>query len=316
MTGTEKKSFILIGAAGYVAPRHMAAIKAVDGDLIAALDPHDSVGILDSYFPSCRYFSEFERLDRWAQSFLSGGGSIDYVSICSPNWLHDAHCRWALRIGAEAICEKPLVINERNLDQLARVEHETGGRVWAVLQLRHNESARRFKAGMVGDLYIARIVYHTPRGAWYRHAWKGDEKRSGGIITNIGIHLLDLCGWFFGEPITCYVNRADEQSIEGVVDFVRGGVAFNLSIRQGCERMRRFEIDGMVLDLSDRFEMLHVETYRAILRGDGLGIEDARPAVRLAEMLREKAETNWIIDRLIQRRGADLVRQKIAGPSM
>ena len=296
------KRFVLIGAAGYVAPRHMRAIKEVGGELVAAYDPHDSVGVLDSYHPECRYFSEFERFDRYVQKILSGGGVIDYAAICSPNYLHDAHCRWAMRIGADAICEKPIVLHERNLDELQRVEEETGRRVWAILQLRHHPAVVRFKERMDDGLCVCRIQYHTPRGRWYAHTWKGDERKSGGVVTNIGIHLFDLCGYLFGGMWSVSLTECDEQSVVGAVEFNEGGVRFDLSIAGGVNRVRRFEIDGQVLDLSKGFEDLHTESYREIVGGKGWGIDDARPAIRLVETIRDKIELQRMFECITKQR--------------
>ena len=311
----DKKQFVLIGAAGFVAPRHMHAIKEIGGELVAAYDPHDSVGVLDSYFPQCRYFSEFERFDRFVQKILSGGGAIDYAAVCSPNYLHDAHCRWAMRVGADPVCEKPVVLHERNLDELQRVEEETGRRVWAILQLRRHPAVLRFKDQMDGDGYIVQIKYHTPRGAWYAHAWKGDERKSGGVAMNIGVHLFDLCGYLFGNPLSCFVNRANEQSVVGAMEFAKGGVRFDLSIESGIERVRKFEIDGAVLDLSKGFESLHVGSYQAIVDGSGWGIQDARPAIRLVEIVRRKIEHERLFNLMTSARSAEIASVKFAGPS-
>lgn len=300
--GDQVKNFVLIGAAGYVAPRHMAAIKAVGGNLVAAFDPHDSVGVLDSYFPECRYFQEFERLDRFVQKKLSGGDLIDYVSICSPNYLHDSHSMWAMRIGADAICEKPIVLHARNLDQLKRVEEETGRRVWAVLQLRHHPEIKKLKAVGVGSEALVSIVYHTPRGAWYSHSWKGDQRKSGGVATNIGIHLFDLSVWLLGRSLGGFVNESSESAIIGAATFDSGMVYFDLSIQSGIERVRRFEINGAAIDLSEGFEDLHSEAYRVIVRGDGFGIEDARGAIEIVEHIRSKAETDRLIKEIAAHR--------------
>ena len=190
------KNFALIGAAGYIAPRHMQAIKAVGGNLVAALDKHDSVGILDSYFPDCDFFTEFERFDRHLDKLKRKGIKIDYVSICSPNYLHDSHIRFALRHGADAICEKPLVLNPWNIDALAEIEKETGRRIYTILQLRLHPSIialrERIQKGPKDKVYDVELTYITSRGNWYHHSWKGDVSKSGGIATNIGIHFFDM----------------------------------------------------------------------------------------------------------------------------
>lgn len=306
----ERKQFVLIGAAGFVAPRHMRAIKDVGGELVAAFDPHDSVGVLDSYFPECRYFSEFERFDRFVQKILSGGGAIDSAAICSPNYLHDAHCRWAMRIGADAICEKPIVLHERNLDELKRVEEETGRRVYAILQLRHHPAVVRFREQMDDHMHICRIKYHTPRGRWYAHTWKGDERKSGGLVTNIGIHLFDLCGHLFGGVWSMHMTDCSADRVSGAMEFNEGGVRFDLSIAGGIDRVRRFEIDGQALDLSVWFEQLHSESYRDIIRGQGWGIEDARPAIRIVEQLREKIERERLFGLVTSARPAEVCAAK------
>ena len=282
-------NFVLIGAAGFVAPRHLSAIKAVGGNLIAALDPHDSVGVLDQYFPSCRYFSEFERFDRFCELFRHREGRIDFVSICSPNYLHDAHCRFALRIGADAICEKPLVLSVRNLNQLKQAEQDHNRQIWNVLQIRHHpEIAQRIDAFKTGHHQVG-IEYITPRGLWYAHSWKGDEKKSGGIGTNIGIHLFDAVTFLFGEVKSVGLELAQDDMIAGHITLERADVAFLLSISSTMKTRRAFEIDGELIDLGGAFGELHTTIYQEIIAGRGWGIEDARPAVELAERIRNMA---------------------------
>lgn len=282
-------NFVLIGAAGFVAPRHLQAIKAVGGNLIAALDPHDSVGILDSYFPNCRYFSEFERFDRFCELFRHREGSINYVSICSPNYLHDAHCRFALRIGADAICEKPLVLSAHNLNQLQQAEIEHAGRIWNVLQIRHHSALADKKAVFENGRHKVRIEYITPRGRWYAHSWKGDEKRSGGIGTNIGIHLFDAVTWLFGHARNVDVSHCQDDLIIGDIDLERADVEFMLSVGSSLAPRRVFEIDGEMIELGNKFAELHTMVYREIISGGGFGVEDARPGVELAETVRRKS---------------------------
>lgn len=277
----QAKDFILIGAAGYVAPRHMAAIKAIGGNLVAAYDPHDSVGILDKYFPDCAFFTEFERLDRYVEKV----GAVDYVSIASPNYLHDAHCRWALRIGADAICEKPLVINERNLDSLARLEN--GNRVWTVLQLRLHPKAIALKERYTDTAqHIVNVNYATARGKWYKYSWKGDISKSGGLATNIGIHLFDLVAWMFGDVESVPFIENSPECVSGVLFLERAEVSFRLSIRKDEPPERVFKIDGESMDLSHIFDSLHIEIYKNILAGNGFGIEDTRQAIRICEDIR------------------------------
>jgi len=290
-------NFVLIGAAGYVAPRHMRAIKEVGGDLVAALDPHDSVGILDSYFPNCRFFTEFERFDRHCDKLIRSGTSIDWVSVASPNYLHDSHCRFGLRIGANVICEKPLVTKEHNLNALKALELETGKTVHTVLQLRTHPEAEKLKRAFgtsrpvddinKSDLHDVHIDYITPRGAWYLHSWKGSLVKSGGLATNIGVHLFDLAVWLFGEhhsPIDIGINRPD--TIAGNLYLKRANVKFHLSICDMRPR-RQFYIDGEKFEFTDGFTDLHTEVYRRTLAGKGWGIEATREAIRITEAIRD-----------------------------
>ena len=274
-------TYALIGAAGYIAPRHMQAIRETGGELVAALDPHDSVGILDRYAPGCAYFREPERFDRHLSRH-----PVDYVVICSPNYLHDAHCRLALRTGADAICEKPLVLHERNLDELSRVEEQTGKRVWTVLQCRLHPEAVAAKEGIQDDRwYSVEVNYQTPRGPWYSYSWKGDEAKSGGVTENIGIHLFDLVSWLFGPASAISQAHAWPHLAYGRFNTDRATVHWRLSINGG-DRSRVFDIDGEPLDLTKGFEDLHTEVHRRILAGQGCGIEDIRPATRIVEAIR------------------------------
>ena len=275
------KNFILLGSAGYIAPRHMKAIHDVGGNLIAAYDPHDSVGVLDQYFPDCAFFTEFERLDRYVEKI----GTVDYVSIASPNYLHDAHCRWALRIGADVICEKPLVINERNLDGISRLEN--GNHAWTVLQLRLHPKVQMFKEKYTDTKWHnVKVNYSTPRGKWYKYSWKGDVAKSGGIATNIGIHLFDLMTWFFGNMKSIETIENDLDCIVGRLILDKAEVHYRLSIRQGEQSQRTFEIDGENIELSNHFETLHSEVYKNILAGNGFGLEETREAIRICEAIR------------------------------
>lgn len=270
-------NFALIGAAGYVAPKHLDAIRQCGGNLVAALDPHDSVGILDRYFPNCRYFSEFERFDRYCSM-----RSIDYVSICSPNYLHDAHCRFALRIGAEAICEKPLVLNVRNLRALQHIESQTGKKINVILQMRLHETVKSMPTG--GRHYV-RIRYIAPRGAWYQNSWKGDVQKSGGLCTNIGVHLFDLACCLYGpmENIFMQTNTSDEA--RGRVSLQNANVDFLLSTK-GDIALREFRVDVEPFDFSTGFEDLHVQSYQHILFGNGFGTKDILPATTVCEAIR------------------------------
>lgn len=286
--------FALIGAAGYIAPRHMAAIKAIGGDLVAAYDPSDSVGVLDRYFPACEFFTEFERFDRHIDKLRRYGKPVQYVSICSPNYLHDAHARWAMRAGADVICEKPLVINSRNIDGLALIEKETGRRVNAILQLRlHPDMAyakRRCKG--IAKSKVS-IKYITPRGKWYARSWKGDESKSGGVATNIGIHLFDAITDIFGRMVRCTSFEQCGAMVRGEIELERANVDFLLSTdakdvpKEWEPPYRCFEVNGELIDVSHGFDDLHVFSYAEIINGRGFGIEECRPAIELVEQLRQ-----------------------------
>lgn len=276
------KTFAIIGVAGYIAPRHMKAIKEVGGQLIAALDPHDSVGILDSYFPECLYFMETERFDRWLSK-----NQVDYVSIMSPNYLHDSHCLMAMRNGADVICEKPLTCNEHNLDNLLEWEEKTGKKVNVILQCRLHPEV--FPAKYYSLPAFVKIDYQTPRGQWYLQSWKGDVEKSGGLITNIGIHLFDLCEFLFGKWQSFEIYGHSRVEVSGSVIYDFANVEFRLSIKQG-ERKRIFKINQDNINLTNGFDDLHTETYRRILDGNGFGIEDIRSATRITEAIRNACE--------------------------
>lgn len=279
---------IIIGAAGYVAPRHVEAIKATGGNLLAAVDPFDSVGYLDRFFPEAKYFREIERLDRYLELIRSKGRRIDYVSICSPNYLHDAHCRFALRIGATPICEKPLTLNVRNINLLRDAEKRFETKIKVILQLRLSNEVERIKEKLIAENKHSKamIRYITPRGQWYSQTWKADPKKSGGLATNIGIHLIDLCCYFFGPCRTVKIwNRADDE-IEGTLFFVGASVNFLLSIRRDKLPERTFKIDDDEIDLSRGFEKLHQKAYREIISGRGFGIDDIAEATAIAEKIR------------------------------
>jgi len=264
----------------------MRAIKDIGGDLIAVLDPHDSVGILDSYFPDCNYFKEFERFDRFCSM-----EQIDYVSICSPNYLHDSHCRFGLRIGAEVICEKPLVLNERNLDGLLEMEEQYNSKINCILQLRLNQDLinikKKIQNGWVKDV-DQKLIYYTPRGNWYNYSWKSEKEKSGGLVTNIGVHLFDMLQWLYGEPITYEVTSiVAGETIEGVLYFHDSSIHFELSINKRNEPIRTLTLDGYAYSFTKGFTDLHTKSYLEILEGRGFGIEDVRTSVRICEKLRE-----------------------------
>lgn len=277
------KTFVLLGAAGYAAPKHMKAIKDVGGNLIACLDPHDSVGILDSYFPDCQYFREFERFDRFCIK-----NHVDYCVVCSPNYLHDAHCLFGLRIGADVICEKPLVLNPTNLDQLLVAEEEYGHRIWNILQLRLSDLVINLKNELQNkSVGVVEIIYHTPRGNWYDYSWKANITKSGGIATNIGIHLFDLLLYLFGTEWWVQRWHCFDRSAEGTLRINNTDVFIDLSIEKDHPPRRELFIGDIKYDLSANFGNLHTLSYEKILVGNGFGIADVTPAITLCSHLRK-----------------------------
>ncbi len=296
------KNFALIGAAGYVAPKHLKAIKDTGNNLVAALDKSDSVGILDSFSYDISFFTEFERFDRHAEKLrrTDENGKIDYVSICSPNYLHDAHIRFALRIGADAICEKPLVLNPWNLDAIKLMEEETGKKVYNVLQLRIHPSIIELKNKIDIDnkekKYNIDLTYITSRGKWYFNSWKGDIAKSGGIATNIGIHFFDMLIWLFGSVKYQEVHVSESKKMAGFIELDRANVRWFLSAdntdlpeqakQNSIPTFRSITIDGDEIEFSGGFADLHTLVYKDILEGRGYGIEDARPSLNLVSSIR------------------------------
>lgn len=291
--------FALIGAAGFVAPRHMAAIRDVGGDLVAIYDPKDSVGTVDSYFPDSRFFVEFERFDRYVDLLKRSGHSIDYVSVCSPNYLHDAHVRYALRAGAHAICEKPLVLNPWNIDGLAELETQTGKRVNTILQLRLHPAVRalkeRISAEPAGKVHVVDLTYITSRGNWYYTSWKGDDGKSGGIATNIGVHFYDMLGFVFGALKTNVVHHRAIDCAAGYLEYERARVRWFLSIndrdlpqeiRQKQRTYRSITVDGHEIEFSEGFTDLHKASYKQIVEGRGFSIDEARPSIETVAAIR------------------------------
>ena len=297
--------FALIGAAGYVAPRHMKAIKDVGGDLIAACDPSDSVGIVDSHFPDARFFVEFERFDRHIDKLRRKGESVNYVSICSPNYLHDAHARFALRSDADAICEKPLVLNPWNIDGLAEMENDTGHRVHTILQLRLHPAIialRKRIDAQQGRVHDVDLTYVTARGRWYHVSWKGDTSKSGGIATNIGVHFYDMLGFVFGKLTRSVVHLRKPERAAGYLEFEWARVRWFLSVdrgdlpnhvRENQSTYRSIAVDGEDVEFSGGFADLHTESYKAILKGHGFGLDVVRPSIELvSEIRRAELEPN------------------------
>jgi UDP-N-acetyl-2-amino-2-deoxyglucuronate dehydrogenase len=294
------KYYALIGAAGYIAPRHLKAIHETGGQLVAAFDPNDSVGIMDSYFPEADFFVEFERFDRHLEKLRRQGQQLDYVSICSPNYLHDAHIRFGLRHGADVICEKPLVLNPWNAESLLLNEQESGKKVHTILQLRLHPAIIALKekvaAAPPGQQHEVDLTYITSRGNWYYTSWKGDVSKSGGIATNIGIHFFDMLGWIFGKVIQNTVHLHTHDRAAGFLELERARVRWFLSINAqtlpaaavGKRTFRSINIDGASFEFSEGFTDLHTLSYQDILNGNGFGLTDALPAVELAHQIRHQ----------------------------
>ena len=298
------KSFALIGAAGYIAPRHMRAIKDIGGDLKVAVDPRDSVGIIDSYFPGARFFVEFERFDRHIDKLRRANQPIDYVSICSPNYLHDAHVRFALRSDADAICEKPLVLNPWNIDGLAELSQRTGRAINTILQLRLHPSIKALRERVnkePGKVHDIELTYITSRGGWYHVSWKGDTGKSGGVATNIGVHFFDMLVYVFGAVKCSVLHVSNASRAAGHLELERARVKWFLSIDRNDllatsgktqTTWRSVQIGGEELEFSDGFTDLHTESYRDILSGRGFGIDEVRPSIEIVSNLRT-APIEW-----------------------
>jgi UDP-N-acetyl-2-amino-2-deoxyglucuronate dehydrogenase len=297
------RNFALIGAAGYIAPRHMKAIKETGNKLIAALDRCDSVGVIDQYFPEADFFIEFERFDRHIDKLRRSGKKVDYVSICSPNYLHDAHIRFALRNDADAICEKPLVLNPWNLDALEEIEKETGKKVYNILQLRVHPSMIALKNRIEEEYknrdkkYNIDLTYITSRGKWYFISWKGDLSKSGGVATNIGIHFFDMLIWIFGNVKYQEVHYSEPlKKMAGYIELEKANIRWFLSVdyndlpdeikQKGQRTYRSITFDGEEIEFSNVFADLHTEVYKDILNGGGFGINDARPSIELVYRIR------------------------------
>lgn len=295
------KQFALIGAAGYIAPRHLRAIKETGNNLVAALDKFDSVGIMDSFFPNADFFVEFERFDRHIEKLKRNRGlKLDYVSICTPNYLHDAHIRFALRSGAHAICEKPLVLNPWNIDALKVIEQETGKKVNTILQLRLHQSIVALKQqianGPKDKIYDVDLTYLTSRGHWYYTSWKGELAKSGGIATNIGVHFFDMLAWVFGGLKSSKVHLHSHDRAAGYLEFEQARVRWFLSINEdllpkearekGQRTYRSITVNGKEIEFSDGFFDLHTKSYEHIIAGNGFGLTDAKASVQLVHDIR------------------------------
>lgn len=305
------KNFALIGAAGYVAPRHMKAIKDTGNNLIAAYDINDSVGIVDSYFPKCAFFKQYELFERHLskkRAFSNTGdlekdypkGKLDYVSICTPNYLHDAHIRFGLREGADVICEKPIVLNPWNIDALEFAEKETGHKIYNILQLRLHDAIialkKRIDDGPKDKIYDVDLTYITSRGNWYYTSWKGDPRKSGGVATNIGVHFYDMLGWIFGDVKQNIVHISSHDRVAGYLEFDKAKVRYFLSINvntlpneireSGKRTYRSLTMEGEEVEFSEGFTELHTASYRHILEGKGFGLEDARKCIQIVHDIR------------------------------
>ena len=298
------KNFALIGAAGYIAPRHMKAIKETGNNLIAALDPYDGIGIMDSNFPQANFFTEFERFDRFVDKWRRDSGNrIDYTSICSPNYLHDSHIRFGLKSGADVICEKPIVLNPWNIDQLKIIENETGKKVYNILQLRLHPSIIALKEKVSRELkkdpervYDIDLTYLTSRGKWYFVSWKGDESKSGGIASNIGVHFYDMLCWIFGDVKENIVHLKTPDTNAGSFVLKNANVRWFLSVNynhipedikgRGLTTYRSILVDGQEIEFSGGFTDLHTRSYEEILKGNGFGLDEAYGSINTVSTIR------------------------------
>jgi UDP-N-acetyl-2-amino-2-deoxyglucuronate dehydrogenase len=305
------KNFALIGVGGYIAPRHLKAIKDTENNLLAAMDPNDSVGILDSFFPNADFFIEYERFDRHIQKLKKQTyNKVDYISICSPNFLHDSHIRFALRSGANAICEKPIVLNPWNIDNLISIEQEFGKKVYTILQLRLHPSIIKLKEmvrqSKKDKVFDVDLTYITSRGNWYFYSWKGDEKKSGGVATNIGVHFYDMLHFIFGNVKENIVHYKDEKKVAGFLEFEKARVRWFLSVddkdlpinisKLNQRTYRSIIIDKEEFEFSEGFSDLHTKIYQDILQGKGFGLEENRVAIQTVSVIRNANPIGMIGD--------------------
>lgn len=304
------KKFALVGAAGYIAPRHMKAIRETGNELVAAYDKNDSVGIIDSYFPEADFFTEFERFDRHLEKLRRKNRPIDFLSICSPNYLHDSHIRFGLRLHADVICEKPLVLNPWNIDALREIEAETGKKVNSILQLRLHPRVLEMKEKLSSEVQKKKVdvdlVYITSRGKWYYTSWKGDHLKSGGIATNIGVHFYDLLGFLFGGVEQNIVHVQTHDRVAGFLELERARVRYFLSINEntlpeevratGKKTYRSLTFDGQEFEFSEGFGDLHTVSYREILEGRGFGLDDVRMSIDTVHQIRNASPVGLIGD--------------------
>lgn len=294
------KNFGIIGVGGYIAPRHLKAIKETGNNLIVALDKNDSVGIMDSYFPQCSFYTEYERFDRFVEKIKHTEDKLDFVTVCTPNYLHDSHIRFGLRAGADVICEKPLVLNPWNIDALQKMEEQTGRKVYNILQLRLHPAIIEWKNmvdnGPKDKVYDVDLTYITSRGLWYYTSWKGDSSKSGGVATNIGVHFYDMLSWIFGNIKENIVHIYEHDRAAGLLLFERARVRYFMSINadtlpkqaveQGKRTYRKMEMDGKEIEFSDGFTELHTESYKKILAGEGFGLDQAYQSIKIVHDIR------------------------------
>lgn len=292
-------NFAVIGVGGYIAPRHLEAIKDLGHNVVAAYDKNDSVGIMDRYFPDCQFYTDFERFESFVDSLKGTPQAVEYVAICTPNYLHSPHIKFALSHGAHAICEKPLVLHEKDIDELANYESKYGKKVFTVLQLRVHDAILGLKEKVnkeKKDMHQIDLNYMTSRGQWYHESWKGDPRKSGGLSTNIGVHFFDMLTWIFGNPKSVQVHEKSPTIEKGTLTLERAQVNWSLTIDRkllpadavatGKTTFRSIKIDGAEFEFSEGFTELHKRVYTDILNGKGYGLEAARPAIKIVEEIR------------------------------
>ena len=293
------KNFALIGVGGYIAPRHLKAIKDTGNNLLAAYDKSDSVGVIDSYFPQTAFFTEQELFDRHNTKMIASGTRLDYVSVCTPNYLHDAHIRYGLRLGADVICEKPVVLNPWNIDALEQVEQVEGHKAYTILQLRLHEAIvalkKKIENGPKDKIYDIDLTYITPRGNWYYASWKGDPRKSGGIATNIGVHFYDMLCWIFGEVKHSVVHVSTHDRVAGFLQLKNANVRYYLSIT-GEKTERSILIDGEAFEFINGFTELHTLSYKKILDGQGFHISESRNAINTVYQIRNAQPVGLVGD--------------------
>lgn len=304
------KNFVMIGAAGYIAPRHLKAIKDTGNNLVAAMDKFDSVGIIDSYFPNTHFFTEFERFDRFVDKTIRTGTKVDYTTVCTPNYLHDAHIRFGLRHKSDVICEKPLVLNPWNIDALKEMENEYGSKVWNIFQLRLHPAIialrEKVKNAHKDKIFEFDLTYITSRGNWYYTSWKGDLTKSGGIATNIGVHFYDMLSWIFGDVKENKVHVHTHDRAAGLLEFDKAKVRWFLSINEdtlpdeakaaGKRTFRSMNIEGEEIEFSDGFTDLHTKSYENIISGNGFGLDEAYPSIRIVHDIRHAKPVGLVGD--------------------